>query len=376
MKRFFLISFAALLLGSLLLAAIAPVQAARLKDIAQLSGVRSNSLIGYGLVTGLNGTGDDMKKSYFTLQAIYNLMVRSGITADPEELSNIKMDNIASVMVTAELPPFARPGSNIDVTVSSIGDAESISGGTLLMTPLKGADGQVYAVAQGPVTNGAFAFGGRAAEVQKNHPTAGLIANGAKVEKGVPNDLGDSGLLHYQLDNADFTTAANVTERINALYGPDTAYPADSRTVRITIPELFRDSVVLFVSEIESIDVDPDSNARVVLNERSGTIVMGRDVKLSTVAVSHGNLSLVIDERTEVSQPNPFAEGETVAAPRTELTLTEDEGRLTVLNMGEDVSIGDIATALNAIGATPRDLIAIFQAIKAAGSLHGELIIM
>jgi len=376
MKRLFAISFTFLMLGSLLLATTAPVQAARLKDIAQLSGVRSNSLIGYGLVTGLNGSGDDMKKSYFTLQAIYNLMVRSGITADPEELSNIKLKNVAAVMVTADLPPFARPGSAIDVTVSSIGDAKSISGGTLLMTPLKGADGQVYAVAQGPVTNGAFAFGGKAAEVQKNHPTAGLIANGATVEKGVPIDLGSAGVLHYQLDNADFTTAANITERINALYGPDTAYPSDSGTVSITIPELFRDSVVLFVSEIEGIDVEPDAIARVVLNERSGTIVMGRDVKLSTVAVSHGNLSLVIDERTEVAQPNPFAEGETVAAPRTDLTLTEDEGRLTVLNMEEGVSIGEIASALNAIGATPRDLIAIFQAIKAAGSLHGELVIM
>ncbi|MBE0583497.1 MAG: flagellar basal body P-ring protein FlgI, partial [Desulfofustis sp.] len=272
---FLLAVLVVVVVGSLMLAPVSPAQAARLKDIARLSGVRSNSLIGYGLVTGLNGSGDDMKKSYFTLQAIYNLMVRSGITADPKELSNIKLKNVAAVMVTAELPPFARPGSTIDVSVSSIGDAKSISGGTLLMTPLKGADGQVYAVAQGSVTNGAFAFGGKAATVQKNHPTAGQIANGAKIEKGVPIDLGGSGMLHYQLDNADFTTAANITERINALYGPDTAYPADSGTVAITIPDLFRDSVVLFVSEIEGIDVDTDSTARVVLNERTGTIVMG-----------------------------------------------------------------------------------------------------
>ena len=377
MKRLFPASLGSLLLLLLVLFLVVPASAARLKDIARLNGVRSNSLIGYGLVTGLNGTGDDMKKSYFTLQAIYNLMVRSGITADPQELANIKLKNVAAVMVTAELPPFARPGSTIDVEVSSIGDAKSISGGTLLMTPLKGADGQVYAVAQGAVTNGAFAFGGKAATVQKNHPTSGRIANGAKVEKEVAVDLGSTGMLQFQLDNADFTTAANITEQINALYGPDTAFPADSGTIQVAIPELFRDSVVLFVSEIEGIDVEPDATARVVVNERTGTIVMGRDVKLSTVAVSHGNLSLVIDERADVYQPNPFTDdAQAVAVPRTDVTLQEDEGQLTVLNMEEGVSIGDIATALNAIGATPRDLIAIFQAIKAAGSLHGDLIVL
>ncbi|BDD87357.1 flagellar basal body P-ring protein FlgI [Desulfofustis limnaeus] len=377
MKRLFPASLSSLLLLLLVLFLVVPASAARLKDIARLNGVRSNSLIGYGLVTGLNGTGDDMKKSYFTLQAIYNLMVRSGITADPQELANIKLKNVAAVMVTAELPPFARPGSTIDVEVSSIGDAKSISGGTLLMTPLKGADGQVYAVAQGAVTNGAFAFGGKAATVQKNHPTSGRIANGAKVEKEVAVDLGSTGMLQFQLDNADFTTAANITEQINALYGPDTAFPADSGTIQVAIPELFRDSVVLFVSELEGIDVEPDATARVVVNERTGTIVMGRDVKLSTVAVSHGNLSLVIDERADVYQPNPFTDdAQAVAVPRTDVTLQEDEGQLTVLNMEEGVSIGDIATALNAIGATPRDLIAIFQAIKAAGSLHGDLIVL
>ncbi len=374
-KRLLLLSALLLIVIVFSLPAI-PADAARLKDIAKLNGVRGNSLLGYGLVTGLDGTGDDMKKSYFTLQAIYNLMVRNGITADPDELRNIKLKNVAAVMVTAELPPFARPGSTIDVQVSSIGDAKSISGGTLLMTPLRGADGEVYAVAQGMVTNGAFSFGGRAATVQKNHPTAGRIANGAKVEREVPVDLGSTGYLQYQLDTADFTTAANITQKINELFGPDTAYPTDSGTVTVTIPELFRDSVVFFIAEIEGVEIDTDATARVVVNERTGTIVMGRDVKLSTVAVSHGNLSLIIDERADVFQPNPFAEGETVAVPRTDLSFTEDEGRLTVLNLDEGVSIGEIASALNAIGATPRDLIAIFQAIKAAGSLHGELIIL
>lgn len=351
-------------------------QSARLKDIATLNGVRSNSLLGYGLITGLNGTGDDMNKSVFTLQAMYNLMVRNGITVDPNNLSSIKLKNVAAVMVTAALPPFAKPGSTIDVQLSSIGDAKSISGGTLLMTPLKGADGNVYAVAQGALTNGSFAFGGKAAQVQQNHPTVGRIANGAMVERNVPVDLGASGALQYQLNNADFTTAASIADTINAKYGAEVAFAHDSGTVSIAIPEQFKQHVVDFVAEIEGLKIAADSVARVVVNERTGTIVMGQDVRLSTVAVSHGNLSLIIDERTEVVQPNPFGDGQTVETPRTDMALIQEQGQLTVLNMNTDVSIGDIAAALNAIGATPRDLIAIFQAIKAAGSMHGELIIL
>ncbi len=363
-------------LAALLILLALPAQGARIKDIAQLSGVRSNSLIGYGLITGLNGTGDDMKKSLFTLQAVYNLMVRNGITVDPDNLRNIKLKNVAAVMVTAELPPFAKPGSTIDVQLSSIGDAKSISGGTLLMTPLKGADGGIYAVAQGPLTNGAFAFGGKAAKVQKNHPTVGRIANGATIENIVPVELGADGSLNYQLDNADFTTASNISQAVNQLYGPGTAFPTDSGSVDIVIPEIFRNHVVEFVSEIEGIEVDTDATARVVVNERTGTIVIGKNVTLSTVAVSHGNLSLVIDERSDVVQPNAFARGRTVETPRTDVTLAEDEGQLTVLNMQSDVNIGDVVSALNAIGATPRDLIAILQAIKASGSMQGELIIL
>jgi len=360
----------------LVLLSAVSAQSARIKDIARLSGVRSNSLIGYGLVTGLSGTGDDMKKSVFTLQAVYNLMIRNGITVDPSNLRNIKLKNVAAVMVTADLPPFAKPGSTIDVQLSSIGDAKSISGGTLLMTPLKGADGDIYAVAQGPLTNGAFAFGGKAATVQKNHPTAGRIANGATIEKNVPVDLGRSGNLNFQLDNADFTTATNISQAVNQLYGQNTAFPTDSGSVSITIPEYFQDHVVQFISEIETIEVDADAPARVVVNERTGTVVIGKNVTLSTVAVSHGNLSLIIDERSDVVQPNPFARGQTVETPRTDITLAEDEGQLTVLEMQEDVNIGDVVTALNAIGATPRDLIAILQAIKASGSMQGDLIIL
>ena len=246
---------------SLLIFLVLPAQAARIKDIASLTGVRSNSLIGYGLITGLNGTGDDMKKSVFTLQAIYNLMIRNGITVDPDNLRNIKLKNVAAVMVTADLPPFAKPGSTIDVQVSSIGDAKSISGGTLIMTPLKGADGNVYAVAQGPLTNGAFAYGGKAAKVQKNHPTAGRIANGATIENTVPVDLGVAGQLNYQLDNADFTTASNISQAVNQLYGPDTAFPTDSGSVAISVPQIFQDHMVQFISSIETIEVDTDSVA-------------------------------------------------------------------------------------------------------------------
>ncbi|PID45634.1 MAG: flagellar biosynthesis protein FlgA [Proteobacteria bacterium] len=351
--------------------------AARLKDIARLNGVRSNNLVGYGLVTGLNGTGDDMKKSLFTLQAVYNLMIRNGITIDPSKIDAIKVKNVAAVMVTADLPPFAKPGSTIDVQVSSIGDASSLSGGTLLMTPLKGADGNVYVVAQGSITNGAFAFGGKAAKVQQNHPTVGRIANGGTIEKTVPVSLGADGRLQYQLDNADFTTAIAVADKINDLHGPKTASATDSGTICIIIPPKYQNDIVRFISGIESIHVSPDSTARVVINERTGTIVMGKDVKLSKVAVSHGNLSLIIDERQEVSQPNPFTDqGQTVPTDRTDVALVEEEGQLTVLDVNQGVSIGEIATALNAIGATPRDLIAIFQAIKAAGSMQGELIIL
>jgi len=351
---------------------------ARIKDIAKITGVRSNQLIGYGLVTGLNGTGDDMKKSLFTLQSVYNMMVRNGITLDPSQISNIKIKNVAAVMVTADLPPFARPGSTMDVEVSSIGDAKSLAGGTLLMTPLKGADHTVYAVAQGPLTLGAFAFGGKAAKVQKNHTTVGRIPNGALIENSVPYQLGKNGTITYQLENADFTTADHITKAINKVFGPHTAFPVDSATVKITIPKSYKHKVVDFISGVESLEVEPDTIARVVVDERTGTIVMGKDVKLSTVAVSHGNLSLVVQETPgTVVQPNPLTGAPPVVTPpQTTITATEEGGALNVLNMPQGVSIGDIAKALNSIGATPRDLIAIFQAIKASGAMQGELIIL
>lgn len=363
-------------LGLFLVSVVSPANSARIKDLATLHGVRNNQLIGYGLVTGLNGTGDDLTKSVFTLQAIYNMMTRQGITLSPDTLDDIKLKNVAAVMAIATLPPFAETGSTVDVQISSMGDAKSLAGGTLLMTPLKGPDNEIYAVAQGPLTIGAFSFGGKAAQVQKNHPTAGRIAAGAIVEKRVPMALGENGVLSYQLRDADFTTAANLAETVNTRFGMGLAAAASPGTVKIQIPDLYSDNLINFIAEVEVLNVQTDTPARVVVNERTGTVVMGQDVKLSTVAVSHGNLSLIIEESYDVSQPRPFGQGQTVVTPETDLEVEEESGELVVLEMEDGVSIGEIANALNAIGATPRDLIAIFQAIKASGSLHGELIIL
>ncbi len=364
------------LISSLLLLVLcwATADAARIKDIAELKGVRDNQLIGYGLITGLAGTGDDLQKVLFTRQALYNMLVRQGITVNPDEFDKIKVKNVAAVMVTAVLPPFAKPGSTIDVQVSSIGDAKSLAGGNLLMTPLKGPDGKVYAVSQGPLTIGAFSFGGKAAKAQKNHPTVGRISGGALIERTPPGTFAKNGVLAYTLRSSDFTTASNMSNKINEKYGAGTAFPIDSATVKIVIPEEFINNKVQFVASIEGMRVDTDTNARVVVNERTGTIVMGEDVRLSTVAVSHGNLSLVIKEQTDVTQPNPLAQGQTVAAPQTQVDVIEEDGQLMVVKEG--VSIGAVADALNAIGATPRDLIAIFQAIKVAGAMQGELIVL
>lgn len=371
MKRLFIalftLAFAALL-------SCPPAQATRIKDLASLEGVRENQLLGYGLVIGLNGTGDDIKKSVFTKQAIANMVKRMGMGLTADVFRQMKTKNVAAVMVTAQLPAFARPGTTIDILVSSVGDAGSLSGGTLLMTPLKGPDGNTYAVAQGPLAVGGIAFGGKAAKAQKNFPTAGRITGGALVERAVGYELPASGELLYQLRETDFTTAARMTEAINSQFGDGTARSLDSRSVRVQKPASYTGELVSFVADLENIDIQADGPARIVVNERTGTIVMGQDVRISTVAVSHGNLNLVISESIEVSQPNPLAAGTTVVAPTTTINAVEEEGNLVVLEMG--VNISEIAKALNAIGATPRDLIAIFQAIKAAGALQGELVIL
>jgi len=284
------------------------------------------------------------------------------------------VDNVAAVIVTAELPAFARTASAIYVTVSSVGDAENLAGGTLLMTPLKASDGKIYAVAQGPLVVGSLAFGGKAAKVQKNHPTAGRIPDGALVEREVPFVFGQTQELNYRLKDSDFTTVSRMSEAVNRHFGGTIAHSLDGGEMRVRVPESFQARVVDFVAELEKLEVVPDAQARIVVNEKTGTIVMGDQVRISTVAVSHGNLSLVISEETNVSQPNPLGAGQTVVSPDTQIDVAEDKGNLVVLKQG--VSIGDVASALNAIGATPRDLIAIFQAIKAAGALYADLVIL
>lgn len=345
--------------------------AARIKDIARLDGVRTNQLVGYGLVVGLDGTGDS-KSTQFTVQSLVNMLDRMGVTVNRDE---VKVDNVAAVMVTSELPPFIKPGSEIDVTISSIGDSDSLAGGTLVMTPLKGPDGNVYAVAQGAVLVGSLSFGGKAAKVQKNHPTVGRIPGGALVERVIPFELPKTDYLTYRIEDTDFTTISRIAVAINERFGANTSRPLDGASVAVNLPDSYQGRTVNFLSEIEAIEVTTDSPARIVVNEKTGTIVMGDDVRIDTVAVSHGNLNMVISESTEVSQPNAFARrGRTVASPSTDIEVNEDSSELVVMDMG--VSIAEIARALNAIGASPRDLIAILQAIKASGALHAELVVL
>ncbi len=348
----------------------ASVGAVRIKDLTDIEGVRTNQLVGYGLVVGLNGTGDS-KNTSFTIQSLLNMMERMGLTV---EANKVQVDNVAAVMVTAELPAFARAGGRIDVAVSSVGDASDLAGGTLMMTPLKGADGQYYAVAQGPLVVGSLAFGGKAAKVQRNHPTSGRVPDGAIVEREIFNDFENLGQLNYRLRDADFTTLMRMTQVVNDYFGEKIARAVDAVAMEVKPPAAYEGRLPALVSEIEALDVIPDTAARIVVNEKTGTIVMGSAVRISTVAVSHGNLNLVIGESAEVSQPNPFGEGETVVVPQTSISVSEEKGNLVVMDMG--VSIGEVASALNAIGASPRDLIAIFQAIKASGALHAELVVL
>ncbi|MFP4428246.1 MAG: flagellar basal body P-ring protein FlgI [Desulfovermiculus sp.] len=343
----------------------------RLKELANLQGVRSNQLIGYGLVVGLNDTGDSVDNG-FTGQTLGNMLERLRITTNRND---IDVDNVAAVMVTTELPSFSKPGDTLDVVVSSLGDAESLSGGTLIQTPLSGPQGDVYAAAQGSVLVGGFSAGGEAAEVQKNHPTVGHIPEGATVEREVDFSLPTTGELSYRVSEPDFTTVSRIIDSLNAKFGSGTATARDSGGFRVQVPEEFRQNMVQFIAEVEQVHVQPGSRARVVVNERTGTIVMGGQVKLNQVAVAHGNLKLEITETPMVSQPAPFSlQGETVEVPRTDIEVEEDEAQMVV--MQEGVSISDVAAGLNTIGATPRDMISILQAIKKAGALHAELEVM
>ncbi len=347
--------------------------ASRIKDIADFEGVRDNILVGYGLVVGLDGTGDSLGNSPFTQQSLEAMLERLGVNTRG---ADAKTDNVAAVVVTATLPPFARQGTTIDVAISSIGDAESLLGGTLIVTPLMAADGEVYAVAQGSVNVAGFSAGGEAATVTKGVPTAGRIANGGIVERELSFDLASMSSLRISLRNPDFTTSRRIEQAINKFTGNSIAKSTDPSTVVLNLQGSKRKDMVSLITDIEQLKVQPDQIARVVIDEQSGIIVIGQEVKVDTVAIAQGNLTVKITETPQVSQPTPFSEGgETVVVPRTEIEVTEDEDRkLTVLNSG--VRLQDLVDGLNALGIGPRDMISILQAIKAAGALQAEIELM
>ena len=344
--------------------------AIRLKELVTFEGVRPNQIFGIGLVVGLNGTGDK-DKVQITNQAIANMMERMGMTIDA---SKLKIKNVAAVSLTADLPPFVKPGSKIDVIASSLGDATSLQGGTLLISTLQGADGQTYAVAQGPLSVGGFAITGNAGSVQKNHPTVGRVVQGATVEREVPIRWLGKESMTVKLHLPDFTTAARIAEAVNARMPGASARPLDASTVQFHVPTNYQENLALMVAELESLQVEPDTIGKVVINERTGTVVVGENVKLSTVAVAHGNLSVQIKEGVTVSQPGPFSMGETVVAPDTNINVEEGADQLLLIERA--TTIHDVVKALNAIGVTPRDLVIIFQAINDAGALHGTLELM
>lgn len=348
-----------------------PAAAVRVKDIASVKGVRENQVIGYGLVVGLNGTGDK-SGTEFTIQSLTSLLGKMGIGVDP---TLVQVKNVAAVMVTSSFPPFARVGSRLDAVVSSLGDATSLEGGTLLMTPMFGTDGQVYAIAQGPLSVGGFsAGGGGGSSVQKNHPTVGRIANGATVERELPYSLAGKQSFEVALNAPDFTTALRAAQGINAHFGAVVADAHDAGTIGLRVPTAFQEDVVGFMARVEGVEIQPDTPAKVLLNERTGTVVMGADVRISKVAISHGSLSVTISATNQVSQPAPFSEGETVVVQNQDVLAVEEDANLALID--GSVTIDELIRGLNAIGVTPRDLIAILQAIKAAGALSANLELM
>ena len=349
-------------------AAAAPV---RLKDLVEFDGVRSNDLVGYGLVVGLNGTGDGLRNSPFTEEIMTNILERLGVNVTGEQF---RPKNVAAVLVTASLPPFARAGSSIDVTVSAIGDASSLLGGTLIMTPLNAADAQIYAVAQGTIIAGGTTAQGAAAQVTQGVPTAGVIPSGATVEREVDFELSELERLRLALRTPDFTTAGRIEAAINRSFGRRVALMLDSGTVEIDIDGTGMSSPAHALGRIENILVEPERRARVVVDQRSGTIVMGEDVRISRVAVSQGNLTLRIEEAPLAIQPNPFSPGETVVVPRTGVAIEEEPG-IGLAEVSGGTSLSEVVAGLNALGVSPRDMIDILKSIKAAGALHAEFIV-
>lgn len=339
----------------------------RIKDIATFSGTRSNQLVGYGLVVGLSGTGD-RRGAEFTIQSMSNMLERMGVRVDRAKL---RVRNVAAVMVTAQMPVSARAGSSLDVSVASVGDASSLLGGVLLMTPMRGVDGEIYALAQGPLVIGGFSVAGDAAQVQVNIPTVGLIPNGATVERSVPFAFNQQENIVLHLQTNDFSTAMQVVNKINRNFGSSLARAKDISTVEVSVPDLYQGNLVPFIAALENLPITPDDRARVVVDEKTGTVVVGQNVRLSKVAITHGHLHIVVLERPEVVMPLPFTlPEEPVVVPRTELEIREEDRRLTLL---EGATLQDLIHGLNALGATPRDLISILRTLKAAGALHADV---
>ena len=341
----------------------------RVKDVAEIEGVRGNQLIGYGIVIGLNRTGDRVQQNLYARQTLQNLLERMGISVTVDSL---KPENLATVLITATLPPFVRQGSKIDVTVSSIGDARSLQGGTLVLSPLKGVDGQVYALAQGPVSIGGIAAGDAGNSVEVNHPTVGRVPNGATVERTVATNLAANEMLTLVLRQDDFTTASRLGRAVNAKFGTGTARAVDGRNVDIKIPAAWSDDRIGFIAELESLRLQTDAVAKIIINERTGTIVMGRDVRISSVAISQGGVTVRIGTEYDVSQPSILSKtGETVTVPRTTVDVKERKPESVVLPDG--ATVDEVVRGLRAVGVSARDIISILQAIKAAGALSADL---
>ncbi|HYD95687.1 MAG TPA: flagellar basal body P-ring protein FlgI [Noviherbaspirillum sp.] len=357
------------MLGAACLWTAGVAHAERLKDIASIQGVRQNQLIGYGLVVGLDGSGDQTTQTPFTVQSVVSMLQNLGVVVPPG--TSLQLKNVAAVVVTASLPPFAQPGQTLDVTVSSMGNAKSLRGGTLLMTPLKGADGQIYGMAQGNVLVGGVGASASGSKAQVNHLSVGRISAGATVERAVPTALGRADAVFLELNDTDFSTASRVVEAVNRRFGPDTAAAQDGRVIRVRAPAS-SDERVAFLGMLESLHVTPaQMPAKVILNARTGSVVMNQAVTLDSCAVSHGNLSVVINTQPSVSQPAPLSGGQTVVTQTSQIEIQKDPGQVLLLKGG--ASLAEVVKALNAIGATPQDLLAILQAMKAAGSLRAEL---
>ena len=345
-----------------------PVQAERIKDLASIQGIRTNQLVGYGLVVGLDGTGDQTVQTPFTIQSLNNMLMQLGVNVPPG--TNMRLRNVAAVMVTAALPPLAQPGQAIDVTVSSMGNARSLRGGTLLMTPLKGIDGQVYGVAQGNLLVGGIGAAASGSKVQVNHLNAGRIPGGATVERTVPVALGQDGMIRLELNTADFSTAKRIVDAVNTRFGTGTAAALDGRAIQVRTPPE-SDQRVTFLAEMESLAINPaPMPARVIVNSRTGSVVMNQAATVDQCAIAHGNLTVVISTEPVISQPGPFSSGRTVQAQRSTIEIKQESGMLTMV---EGASLAEVVKALNAIGATPQDLLAILQAMKSAGALRAEL---